>query len=165
MAFTNQAGYTDYGPYLTLLGGGWQFGSAMAQGNASAALTRTRAVMAGMQGRSELEMGAEQAELYRQHLNQTLGKQTAQVGGSGVTMSGSALRSLETTSELGARDIAQIQLNAARKAWGYQTTQAGEEALAGYQQRAGLMSGLGGLITSGARAYGQYSAGAPMFMT
>lgn len=155
--FTNQAGYTDWAPYLTLMGGGMQFGASLAQGNANAALSTARGAMSGMQARSEVEAGAEQAELYRTKLEQTVGRQTAQVGGSGAAMSGSALRSLETTSELGARDIAQIQLNSARKAWGFETTQAGDLALAGYQKQAGLAQGLGGLITSGARAYGQWS--------
>jgi len=136
--FKNAAGYTDWAPYLSMMGGGMQFGASIAQGGANAALTRSRAAMAGMQARGEQEMGAEQAELYRQHLQQTIGKQTAMVGGANVTMSGSALRSLATTAQLGAQVIARIQTNAARKAWGYETTQAGELALAPWQQRAGL---------------------------
>ena len=115
--------------------------------------------MAGFQARSEQEMGAEQAALYRTHLEQTLGKQRAQVGGANVTMSGSALRSIETTAQLGAQDIERIRTNAARKAWGYETTQAGELAYAPWQQRAGLYQGLGSLITSGARAQGQWNYG------
>jgi hypothetical protein len=159
MAFDNEAGYSDWAPYLTMLGGGMQFGASMASGGANAALARANAAVAGMQATSENQAGAEQAELYRQHLNATLGKQAAQVGGANLTMSGSALRSLNTTQELGARDIAQIQLNAARKAWGFQVQQQGDLARAGWDQRAGLMSGLGSLITSGSRAYGQWGEG------
>lgn len=157
--FTNQAGYTDYAPYLSLLGGGMQFGASLAQGNANAALARANASIAGTQASIEQQTGAAQADLYRQHLNQTLGKQQTAVGGANVTMSGSALRSVATTNELGARDIAQIQLNAARKAWGYQVTQAGDLARAGWEQKAGLAQGMGSLITSGARAFGQWSQG------
>lgn len=156
---TNQAGYQDWAPYLTTLGGGMQFGASMASGGANAALARASASIAGYQARSSEEQGAEQAELYRQHLNATIGKQAAQVGGANVTMSGSALRSLATTSELGAQDIARLQTNAARKAWGFEVSQAGDLAKAGWDQRAGLMSGLGSLITSGSRAYGQWNAG------
>jgi hypothetical protein len=136
-----------------------QFGASIAQGGADAALARANASIAGMQAQTEQQAGVEQADLYRTHLEQTLGKQAAQVGGANLTMSGSALRSLSTTSELGARDIAQIQLNAARKAWGYQVQEAGDHYRANMASRAGLMQGLGGLITSGARAYGQWKTG------
>lgn len=154
---TNQAGQTDWAPYMSLMGGGMQFGASMAQGGANAALARANAAVAGYQARGEQQMGAEQAELYRQHLNATLGKQAAQVGGANVTMSGSALRSLSTTSELGAQDIARIQLNAARKSWGYQVQEQGDLARAKWDQQAGLYQGLGSLVTSGARAYGQWA--------
>jgi hypothetical protein len=147
---------TNWAPYLTLLGGGMQFGASMAAGGANAALARANAAVAGQQARGEQQMGAEQAELYRQHLNSTLGKQAAQIGGANVTLSGSALRSLSTTAELGAQDIARIQTNAARKAWGYGVQQAGDLARAGWDQKAGLYQGLGSLITSGSRAAGQW---------
>lgn len=152
----NSSGYTDWAPYLSMLGGGMQFGASLAQGKANAALARANAQVAGMQAQSEQRAGAAQAEMYRQRLNQTIGKQAAAVGGSGVTMSGSALRSLSTTSEIGAEDIARIQLNAAQKAWGYETQEAGDLARANWESQAGLMQGLGSLITSGSRAYGQW---------
>lgn len=154
--FTNEDGYSDLAPYLSLLGGGMQFGSAIAQGNADAALARANAHVAGLQSRGEQEMGAEQAEMYRQHLNATLGRQSAQIGGANVTMSGSALRSLSQTASLGAQDISRIQTNAARKAWGYQVQQVGDLARADWDKQAGFMKGMGSLITSGARAYGQW---------
>jgi hypothetical protein len=150
------AGYTNWGPYLSLLGGGMQFGASMAQGGANAALARAQASITGLQARGEAEAGAETAELYRQHLTATVGKQQAQIGGANVTTSGSALRSLATTAQLGAQDIVRIQTNAARKAWGFETTQAGDLARAGWEQKAGTLQGLGALITSGARAYGQW---------
>lgn len=148
---------TNWAPYLTMAGGGMQFGASMAQGGANAALARANAAVAGVEGQSAVQSGAENAELYRQHLNQTLGKQAAQIGGANVTMSGSALRSLSTTSELGAQDISRIQLNAARKAWGFDVQQTGDLERAKWDKQAGLEQGLGALITSGSRAYGQWS--------
>lgn len=156
---TNSSGYGDAAPYLSLMGGGMQFGASLANGNANAALARANAGIASTQAQMEQQTGSQQAEMYRQHLNQTIGKQQAAVGGANVTMSGSALKSVATTSELGARDIAQLQLNAARKAWGYQTQAVGDTARAGWEQKAGLMQGMGSLITSGARAYGQWDQG------
>lgn len=154
--FENSSGYNDYAPYLSLIGGGMQFGSSLAMGNADAALAKSNASVAGFQSTSELQAGAEQADLYRQHLNATIGKQAAQVGGANVTMSGSALRSLATTSELGAQDIARIQTNASRKAWGFETQAVGDLARAKWDQQSGLSQGIGSLITSSARAFGQW---------
>lgn len=153
----NKAGVTDYAPYLTMAGGGLGAGASLFAGAARANLLRTNAAIAGLQQQSTLQAGGEHAEIFRQRLNQTLGRQGAQVGGSGVTTSGSALRALESTAQIGNEDIARIQLNAARKAWGFGVQQQSDIAQAGMSQRAGVLGGLGGLITSGARAYGQWS--------
>lgn len=155
---TNAAGNDDIAPYLTLAGGGFSAASSIMAGNENAKLERANAAIAGTQARSETQTGAEQAELYRQHLNATLGRQEAQIGGSGITASGSALRSLEATSILGAQDISRIQTNAARKAWGYETTQAGDLLKAGQSTARGGADAFGQLITSGARAYGQWQS-------
>jgi hypothetical protein len=148
----------NYGPQIAAAGGGFAAASQLIAGSQSAALLRANAGIAGQQAQGELEAGSEQAELYRQHLNQTIGRQTAAVGGSGLTMSGSPLRNLETTNYLGAQDISRIQTNAARKAWGFQTTQAGDEVRAGMASRGGVMGAMGSLITSGAKAYGDWSS-------
>lgn len=155
--FTNSSGNTDYAPYLSLFGGAFSATGSVLAGNASANLMRKNAAIAGTQAASENEVGAEQAELYRQHLEQTLGRQTASIGGSNVTMSGSPLRALQNTSALGERDIQQIQLNAARKSWAYGVQQEGDLYRAKQDQTAGWANGLGSLITTGARAYGQWS--------
>jgi hypothetical protein len=155
----NSATPTNYGPSLTAAGGGYAAASTLLASRQSAALLRANAAIAGMQAQSESQAGAQQAELYRQHLDATLGKQEAAVGGSNVTMSGSPLRSLETTAQLGAQDISQIQANAARKAWGFRTTQQGDLINAQQTEAAGVSNTIGGLITTGARAYGQWNSG------
>lgn len=155
--FTNSSGTTDFAPYLSLLGGGLSAMSQYTAGSQSASLLRANATIAGLQAQGESQAGAQQAEVYRQHLAQTIGKQQAQIGGAGLTQSGSALRSLENTSSFGAKDIQQIQLNAARKAWGFDVTQQGDLMRANMAQSAGTLGGLGSLITSGARAFGQWS--------
>jgi len=155
--FTDQSGATNYSPYLSLFGGGMGIYGNLASGSASAKLLRANAAIAGESAQSESEAGAEQAELYRQHLEATLGKEGASIGGANITTSGSALRSLENTQYLGAQDIARIQTNAARKAWGFQVQQQGDLFRANQAQAQGDMGALGSLITSGARAYGQWS--------
>src|SRR5277367_3653175 len=121
--FTNSEGNTDYSPYLSLFGGGFSAASTLMASNQSARLQRANAGIAGEQAASTQEAGAEQAEIFRQNLNQKIGLQRAQVGGSGLTMSGSPLRAIENTAQFGAQDISRIQTNAARKAWGFQVNQ------------------------------------------
>lgn len=156
--FTNSAGNTDYAPYLSLFGGGYGAASDLMAANQSERLMRENADIAGLQGRSTNQAGAEQAEIFRQNLNQKIGRQEASVGGSGLTMSGSPLRSVENTAYFGAQDIGRIQTNAARRAWGFQVTQAGDEERADQAKAAGSFNALGSLITTGARAYGQWNS-------
>lgn len=159
MPVVNYPGATNYGPEFDAAGGGFNAASSILAGRQSAALLRENAALARTQATGEQEAGAEQAELYRQHLNQTIGNQIARTGGSGLTASGSPLRSFETTEMLGTKDIQQIQMNAARKAWGFSVSAAGDDVRAGLASRTGTMNALGGLITSGARAYGSWSSG------
>lgn len=150
---------TNYGPEITAAGGGFAAASQMIAGQQSASLLRANAAIARTQAIGETQAGAEQAEMYRTHLATTVGDQIARTGGSGVTQSGSPLRALERTQSLGAQDISRIQTNAARRAWGFNTTAAGDDVRATMASNTGKMNGIGSLITSGARAYGSWSAG------
>lgn len=156
--FTNSNGNTDYAPYLSLFGGGFTAASDLLSSSKSSQLMRQNAGIAGEQARSSNQAGAEQAEILRQNLAQKIGRQQAQVGGSGLTMSGSPLRAIENTAYFGAQDVARIQTNAARRAWGFQVTQAGDEFRAQEAKTAGESNAFGSLITSGARAYGQWNS-------
>lgn len=147
----------NFAPYLTMTGGTAQAMGTYFASRTNAALARANAGVAGLQAQSAIQAGGENAQIYRQKLQQVLGRQAAQIGGSNVTTSGSALRALETTNQIGSEDIARIQLNAARKAWGFQVNQAGDLARAKAEQDAGVFAGVGSLITTGAKAYGQWS--------
>lgn len=140
-----------------MFGGGFSAAGNQLAASQSARLMQANASIAGMQAQSTQEAGAQQAELYRQHLNATIGRQEASIGGSNLTLSGSALKSVENTAYLGGQDISRIQTNAARKAWGFQVQQAGDLFRAKQEQSAGTFNTFGSLITSGARAYGQWS--------
>ena len=124
---------------------------------ASAKLMKQNAAIAGAQAQSEAAAGADQAEVYRQHLDATLGKQRAQIGGSNVTVSGSPLRALANTASIGSQDISRMQLNSMRKTWGFEVQQAGDLYRAKEDQNSADSALVGGLITTGARAYGQWS--------
>jgi hypothetical protein len=155
--FTNSSGDTDYAPFMQLLGGGISAGADLTAGSQSASLLRANAAVAGLQAQSTLQSGAQNAEVFRQRLDQTLGKQQAQIGGAGLTQSGSALRSLENTASFGAQDIQRTQLDAARKAWGFQVSGIGDEERANMAQAGGRFGAIGSLITSGAKAYGNWN--------
>lgn len=155
--FTDESGQTNYAPFLTMLGGGMSAVGTLNASSTNAALMRANASIAGMQAQSTQQQGAQHAELYRQQLDQKMGKQAAFIGGSNVTTSGSALRALSSTAEVGAQDIARIQLGAAQKAWGFQVNQEGDLARANAESSTGNLQALGGLITTGARAYGQWN--------
>jgi hypothetical protein len=155
--FNNEAGQTDYATYLSLLGGGLSSMSQLIAGSQTASLLRANANVAGLQAQSTIQAGSQNAEIMRQRLNQTLGRQQAQIGGAGLTQSGSALRALQNTAMFGAQDIQRTQLDAARKAWGFQVSAIGDEQRATLASNQGKFGALGSLITSGARAYGQWS--------
>jgi hypothetical protein len=155
--FTNSSGNTDYSPYISLFGGGLGAESNMMAATQTARLMRANAGISGMQAQGAQEQGAERAEMIHQETAQKIGRQTAQVGASGVTMSGSPLRAIENTAYFGAQDIARVQTNAARRAWGFDVTQAGDLYRAQAAQGAGTMNAVGGLITTGAKAYGQWN--------
>lgn len=157
--FTNSSGNTDYSPYLSLFGGGFTANADLTSATQSAKLMQANAAIAGQQARSTNEAGAEQAQILRQNLAQKIGTQQAQVGGSGLTMSGSPLRAIENTAYFGAQDLARIQTNAARKAWGFGVTQAGDQFRANQDKTAGTFNAIGSLITSGAKAWGQWKEG------
>lgn len=142
---------------LTAFGGTMNAVSGYESARTSAALMRQNAGIAGMQAQSATQSGAENAELYRQKLNQTLGRQAASIGGSNLTMSGSALKSVENTSELGNEDISRIQLDAARRAWGFQVQQVGDLDRARAEQSAGTDALFGNLINTGQKAWGQWN--------
>lgn len=154
---TNKAGDSDVAPYLSAVGGGFGAVSSLLAGQQSAKLLRANAGIAGLQAQSENQAGAEQAELLRLRADQNIGKQRAEIGGSNLTVSGSTLRALQTTQQFSAQDIATLQTNSARKAWGYQTTQQGDLVRANEAESTGTMNSFGSLITSGARAFGQWS--------
>lgn len=154
--FTDESGNTNYAPFLTMLGGGMSAVGTLNASSTNAALMRANATVAGMQAQSTRQQGAQHAELFRQQLDQRMGKQAAFIGGSNVTTSGSALRALSSTAEVGAQDISRIQLGAAQKAWGFQVQQTGDLARANATQSAGALDAMGSLITTGARAYGQW---------
>jgi len=150
-------GRSAIGMDLTAAGAGFQAGADIGAGSATAHLQMLHAQLAGYQAQSEVEAGKEEADVYRQHLDRTIGAQTAAVGASGVAAYGSPNAAIESTAKIGAQDLERMRLNSMRKAWGFQVQQAGAEQEAKYAEAGGFAKGAEALLTGGAKAYGQFS--------
>lgn len=89
--------------------------------NYNAQVAANNAAIAGQQRSVVLQQGQAEAEQARMRQSQVLGEQRAALAANGVAAdSGSALDQLATTRFLGGQDVATIQSNAARQAWGYE---------------------------------------------
>jgi len=78
---------------------------------------------ADCQAQSSIEQGGVQAQIQQNKVDQTIGTATARSGASGVTLDngGSSGKVIAQDAQQGALDVAQINSNAQRTAWGYNT--------------------------------------------
>lgn len=126
-------------------------------GQATASLQRANTQIAQYSASGEAQAGAEQASIYRQHVNRVIGSEQAATGASGVASYGSNLAVQQSTAMIGAQDLERIRVNAQRKAWGFEVQGAGDELRGKLAAGAGTMGALSTLVTSGAAAYGDWS--------
>lgn len=109
-----------------------------------------------MQANDALTAGVYDQNRYRRSLRQFLGSQRAAIGANNVTQSGSPLRLLEDTAQIGEEDIAQIRSNAANEAWGYRVGADQSGLRARRAQRAGDSNAAGMILGGAASAYGSW---------
>ena len=105
-----------------------------------------------------MQQGDKDAQLSQMHQAQVLGAQRASLAANGIDLTqGSAQDLLSTTKFMGAQDVATIQSNAARTAWGYQVQGSNESAQANLLQhqsdttnptKIGAMAGATSLMSS-----------------
>ena len=95
-----------------------------------------------MQGQQAIMQGGTAAQIQQNKVNAEIGTGTAAVGASGTTLDngGSSGKVLAQDAELGGLDVAQIQANAQRTAWGYDTQAALDQAQADAANRASDMT-------------------------
>ena len=98
--------------------------------------------VADSQAQSSIEQGGVQAQIQQNKVDQTIGTATARAGASGVTLDdgGSSGKVIAQDSQQGALDVAQINDNAQRTAWGYSTQAALDRSQAAAQQKSANMS-------------------------
>lgn len=104
------AGLTTYG----------EASAAQAQAGYQAQIAANNEIIAKQQRTDALNRGELEAQKAMQEQAQLFGQQRAALAASGVEVTqGSALDILASTRFLGKQDVATIQSNAAREAWGY----------------------------------------------
>ena len=140
-------------------GGGTAFQafSQLQSGNTNAYIAQQRAAIAGFQANSVMSQSGQAEAMYRTRADQYVGKQAAQIGASGVQLSGSTARTLEDTAGLAASDIARIRNNAALEAWGFRTSQAADQYNAGVSKAGGEFGAVSSLLNGAARSKGMWN--------
>ena len=106
--------------------------------HANAQALNYNADTADSQAKSSIEQGGVQAQIEQNKVDQTIGTATARAGASGVTLDngGSTGKVIAQDAQQGALDVAQINSNAQRTAWGYNTQATLDRAQAGSQEKA-----------------------------
>jgi len=90
---------------------------------AQASTLTYNANIAETQGKQAIMQGATQAQMQQNKVNATIGTARADVGASGVTLDsgGSSGKIIAQDAQQGALDVANVNVNAQRTAWGYDT--------------------------------------------
>jgi len=106
--------------------------------------------IATQQGQAAIMQGGAEAQVKQNQVDETVGKATAGVGASGVTLDGegSSGKVVAQDAQLGAVDVAQINANAQRTAWGYDTQATLDKAQAAAAQKSSDISK--GMLVAGA---------------
>lgn len=149
--------------------GGYASGqTAKAQAEAEAQAAEANARIARIQAHDSVERGGQEELRLRRQLAQNQGTQRVMMAAQGVDInSGSALDVQNASIAEGEHDAEVIRFNAARQMWGYINQANNLEAQAAsarsrgkYAARNGLISGIGGAITSGLGMFG--GSGSPL---
>ena len=143
-----------------------QVGNMMGQGSSANALNYNANSLQN-QGVSAIDQGATAMQIQANKAAQVVGTAKADVGASGTTLDngGSSGKIVAQDAQMGALDTAQINANAQRNAWGFDTQATLARAQAEAAQKSAdlskdLLTGstLAGAAWTGVEAYGMYAA-------
>ncbi len=143
-----------------IAGAGAILGAVGAQkaGKEAKKTAKINAALGAAQADDELNRGAIEERNYRRQLAQFMGRQKTSLAARNVETSGSALRLLEDTAQLGEEEALMIRNNAARTAWGFRN-QSNEANRYGRQAASNAnVQAASTLLTGGAQAYGLWKA-------
>lgn len=141
---------------VSLVGTGVDALNKHKQGQLDEETAKANARLANYQADDAIVRGNIEEERFRKRLTGFMGSQRNIIGSRNVEMSGSALKLLEDSAQIGEEDAMTIRNEAAREAWGYRN-QASEAARFGRNARsqANLSAGAS-LLSGGAQAYGMW---------
>lgn len=142
-----------------------QAGAVLAQGQYNKRLDDFNAHLADLQAQDAIARGAQAETIQRQRTGQIVGAQRASFAAQGIDANtGSATDVQSDTARIGELDALTIRNNAAREAWGYQTTGFNErqQGLLTERSAANTAAGIrassyGTLLTGASEVYGQYN--------
>lgn len=134
------------------------------QANYQALVAENNAKIAQQQRADALNRGEIEAQNAMREQAKLIGQQRASLAANGVDVTqGSAVDILASTKFLGAQDVATIQSNAAREAWGYTVESGNYQAQSTLDKwrssiinpgAQGALAGVGSLLTSASSYYG-----------
>jgi len=146
----------DWGTIFSIGSSLLSAGSKREQGKDAQRTAEENSALATEQASDALTRGSIEEQRYRRQLRQLIAKQRNAIGARNVEASGSALRLLEDSAQLGEEDALTIRNDAARQAWGYRN-QANEAARIGRQSRLNAdADATSTLLTGAAQAYGRW---------
>jgi hypothetical protein len=119
--------------------------------------------IASRQAISEEAAGAFNESMVRRRGEQVQGQQIANIGANNLTQGGTNAQVVASTAATNELDALTTRNNSLRKAWGFKVQEASDEQQAGFAQSAGIGSGLGSILTGGARAYTESNAAGSWF--
>jgi hypothetical protein len=119
------------------------------------ALFDTNAEIAARQAQSEAQAGAYNEMMVRMRGDALAGQQTAQIGASNLQQAGTPAQVVASSRMVNEMDALQVRNNANRRAWGYRVQGVSDELQGKMAADAGLLNGVGSILTGGAAAYKQ----------
>ena len=126
-------------------------------GKTRSQLYRANAAIAAQQAQSEREAGAYNEEIIRMKGAALQGQQIANIGASNLQQAGTPSQVVASTAAVNEMDALQTRNNAMRKAWGFQVQGASDNFQSAQASRTAITSGVGSILSGGAKAYDQYS--------
>ena len=139
-----------------LIGAGVQAGQDHKNAQQSEKVAEHNAQVSELQAQDTLNNASVMEQQYRRQIAKMIGTQRAVIGANNVEASGSALKLLEDSAQLGAEDITTIRNNASRQAWGYRNQASEASRIGGIQAGNQNAAALGSLLTGAANAYGTW---------
>jgi hypothetical protein len=126
-------------------------------GRTRSLLFRANASIATQQAQSEREAGAYGEQMVRMRGAALQGQQIAQIGASNLQQGGTPATVVASSALVNEMDALQTRNNALRKAWGFEVQGASDQFQSKQANTGGIISGVGSILSGGAKAYEQYN--------